>query len=109
MITAIRDDAHWHELRAKAVGGSEVAALFGLSPFTTAYTLWHEKAGKVPREEFDNQKTNWGKLIEPLVAGELAKHLAAHPEIVVTSSTTGAGVPELRARLAKLAAPPPSR
>ena len=43
------------------------------------------------------------------VAGELAKHLAAHPEIVVTSSTTGAGVPELRARLAKLAAPPPSR
>lgn len=75
MITAIRDDAHWHELRGRTVGGSEVAALFGLSPFTTAYTLWHEKAGKVPREEFDNQKTNWGKLIEPLVAQELARSL----------------------------------
>ncbi len=38
------------------------------------------------------------------VATELAKHPAAHPDIVVTSSTTGAGMPELRARLAKLAA-----
>ena len=38
------------------------------------------------------------------VATELAKHPAAHPDIVVTSSATGAGMPELRARLAKLAA-----
>jgi len=38
------------------------------------------------------------------VAAELAKHPAAHPDIMVTSSTTGAGMPELRARLAKLAA-----
>ena len=73
--TQILDDAHWHQLRARNVGGSEVAALFGLSPFTTSYTLWHEKAGKVPPAGFDNQKTNWGKLIEPLIAGELAKSL----------------------------------
>jgi len=38
------------------------------------------------------------------VAAELAKHPAAHPDIVVTSAQTGAGMPELRARLAKLAA-----
>jgi len=43
------------------------------------------------------------------VATELAKHPAAHPDVVVTSATTGLGMPELRARLAKLAAPPPSR
>lgn len=75
MITAIQDDAQWHALRAKTVGGSEVSALFGLSPWTTAYTLWHEKAGKVAPADFDNQKTNWGKLIEPLIAQELAKSL----------------------------------
>ncbi len=38
------------------------------------------------------------------VAAELAKHPAAHPDIVVTSAKTGAGMAELRARLAKLAA-----
>ncbi|MSP49386.1 MAG: YihA family ribosome biogenesis GTP-binding protein [Alphaproteobacteria bacterium] len=43
------------------------------------------------------------------IVAELVKQPAAHPDIVVTSATTGAGMPELRARLAKLAAPPPSR
>ena len=43
------------------------------------------------------------------VAAEIAKHPAAHPDIVVTSSADGRGMPELRARLAKLAAPRRSR
>jgi len=43
------------------------------------------------------------------VAAELAKHPAAHPEIVATSATAGIGIAELRARLAKLAAAAPSR
>jgi GTP-binding protein len=43
------------------------------------------------------------------VAAELAKHPAAHPDIVVTSATDGRGMPELRARLAKLAVPLASR
>ncbi len=36
---------------------------------------------------------------------ELAKHVAAHPEILATSSTTGDGLPELRAALSELARP----
>ncbi len=35
---------------------------------------------------------------------EAKAHLAAHPEIAVTSSHTGLGIPELRATLARLAA-----
>ncbi|HYM33702.1 MAG TPA: ribosome biogenesis GTP-binding protein YihA/YsxC [Candidatus Cybelea sp.] len=35
--------------------------------------------------------------------GELARRVAAHPEVLVTSAETGAGVPELRAALAALA------
>ncbi|WP_366554993.1 ribosome biogenesis GTP-binding protein YihA/YsxC [Aquibaculum sediminis] len=37
-------------------------------------------------------------------AAELAKHVAAHPEIAVTSSEKGDGIEELRAALADLAA-----
>jgi len=36
----------------------------------------------------------------------IVKHPAAHPEIVVTSSHAGLGIPELRASLAQLAEPP---
>jgi GTP-binding protein len=36
-------------------------------------------------------------------AAELAKHVAAHPEILVTSAHEGTGIPELRAALAALA------
>ena len=37
-------------------------------------------------------------------AAVLAKHPAAHPELLVTSSHTGAGVPEMRAAIARLLA-----
>ena len=36
------------------------------------------------------------------VAGELAKHTAAHPEVMPTSAAKGAGIPELRAAIAML-------
>lgn len=39
------------------------------------------------------------------VGTEVAGHVAAHPDVLVTSAETGAGVPEARAALAELAAP----
>jgi GTP-binding protein len=39
------------------------------------------------------------------VAKEIAGHVGAHPEIVVTSAHEGLGIPELRAHLAALAEP----
>ncbi len=56
-------------------------------------------------------KTKHGPLAATLEAtrAELAGHVAAHPEIMVTSAETGAGIAELRAALATLAAPPTGR
>ncbi len=39
------------------------------------------------------------------VRGYVREHAAAHPDIIATSSVTGAGIPELRAALATLALP----
>lgn len=39
------------------------------------------------------------------VAARLAKHGAAHPEVMATSSESGLGIPEMRATLARLALP----
>lgn len=39
------------------------------------------------------------------VAEAIAKHVAAHPEVLVTSATDGFGIPEARAALSELALP----
>lgn len=71
----IENDTDWHALRAKNIGGSDVAALFDCSPFTTAFSLWHEKAGNAPRPDVDNQRTRLGKFLEEYIAKELGAEL----------------------------------
>ena len=53
---SVRDQTHWHELRSKHIGASEVAALFDMSPFTTLWQLWMEKSGKLPPEDLSGNK-----------------------------------------------------
>ncbi len=68
-IIPVRDEAHWHELRAQNIGGSDVAALFGLSPYTTRWQLWMEKAGKLAPEDLsDNKAVQAGKFLESGIA-----------------------------------------
>jgi putative phage-type endonuclease len=69
----VEDEAHWHELRAQNIGGSEVAALFGESPYITRFNLWHQKSGKVARPEFGNERMRWGTLLEPMIAQGIAE------------------------------------
>lgn len=68
-IIPVRDEAHWHELRAKHIGGSDVAALFGLSPYTSKWQLWMEKSGKLPPEDLSDSKViQAGKFLESGIA-----------------------------------------
>ena len=55
-IIQVRDQKHWHELRSQHVGGSDVAALFGLSPYSSRWQLWMEKSGKLPPEDISGNK-----------------------------------------------------
>lgn len=65
----VRDEAHWHELRAKHIGGSDVAALFGLSSFSTRWQMWMEKSGKLAPEDLSNNKAvQAGKHLEAGIA-----------------------------------------
>lgn len=67
MKLRIRDKDHWHRLRAKNIGGSEVAALFGRSPYVTPWQLHMTKAGKLDIP-FDETWTRAGKFFEAGVA-----------------------------------------
>jgi len=68
-ITVIKDEAHWHVLRGKNVGGSDVAAMFGMSSFKSKWQLWMEKAGKLAAEDLsDNSNIQAGKFLEAGIA-----------------------------------------
>ncbi len=74
----------WHAARASGIGGSEIAAVMGLSPYESRFSLWHRKKGLVaPVEETDVMY--WGKVHEPSICAEFAKR---HPEWSVHHSPT---------------------
>lgn len=52
-----------------ALGGSDIAAVFGLNPWKTPLDLWMEKAGMLMPDESENQwQKEMGHLLEPVVA-----------------------------------------
>lgn len=56
----------WYELRAGGLGGSEIAAVVGLSPYMSPFWLWHFKKGNIPGQKV-NSAMDWGHRLEPVV------------------------------------------
>jgi hypothetical protein len=64
----IHSESQWHELRAKNVGASDVAALFDCG-FQSKFQLWHEKRGTLQREDLsDNERVVLGRCLEGGIA-----------------------------------------
>ena len=62
----------WRQFRKKGIGGSDAAAVMGLSPFVTARDLFYDKTDQKPPNE-NELENNWvalkvGNLLEDLVA-----------------------------------------
>lgn len=74
-IPAGSPDVHspeWHAARATGIGGSEVAAILGLSPWESPYSLWHAKANGWISEP--NAEMEWGTLLEPALLNWYEAH-----------------------------------
>lgn len=56
----------WLRHRKQHIGGSDAAAIAGLSPYSTAYTVWADKTGRLPEPE-DNEAMRLGRDLEPYV------------------------------------------
>jgi len=56
----------WLKAREDGIGASEVAAVVGLSPWETPFSLWLRKTGQVPPLE-ENQAMKLGHLLEPVI------------------------------------------
>lgn len=67
----------WLEQRRRRLGGSEIAAVLGLSPYESRFSLWHRKQGLVPPVA-DTGPIEWGKRLEPAVRDKFRE---THPEM----------------------------
>ena len=78
----------WLALRQSGIGGSDIAAIIGVSPYATAYDVYQSKTQPVNEET--SEFACWGTVLEDTVAREFSKRsglkiqnvnfLMRHPE-----------------------------
>ena len=57
----------WLSHRQKSIGGSDASAIIGLNSYSSPYTVWADKLGKIPPKE-DNEAMRLGRDLEDYVA-----------------------------------------
>jgi predicted phage-related endonuclease len=67
--------ADWLKMRLGYIGASETAALWDAQPdfALSKFALWHVKAGLIPAPDVEEERADWGVLLEPVVARETAR------------------------------------
>ena len=61
-------ESEWLQLRVFDVTSTESPALFGLSPWSTAFELWHQKKDAQVVQLDENERMSWGKALERSIA-----------------------------------------
>lgn len=83
------DEAGWLLARTHGIGGSDVGAICGVSPFTSARQIYLNKTGQFPDSlkpgNAAQERMKFGNLLEPVVAEEYARRTGAN---LVTVSCT---------------------
>lgn len=62
----------WLKWRNKGIGGSDVAAICGISKYKSALELWMEKTGQIEPKE-SGEASYWGTVMEPIIRNEFTK------------------------------------
>mgnify|MGYP000096000951 CR=1 FL=1 len=67
-------------LRATGIGGSDAAAILGLSGYGSPYTVAMEKVAglKEARTDEEQERLDWGKALEPLIIAAFARKTGMH-------------------------------
>ena len=72
------DREKWLEQRRKGIGGSDVAAIMGLSAYRGPYEVWAEKKGYQEAADLSEvESVQWGNILEPVVGRHYAE---LHPD-----------------------------
>lgn len=79
------DRTAWLEERRKSIGGSDAAAIVGMSSWATPYTVWADKTGRIPDKE-DSEAMRQGRDLEAYVASRFCeatgKKVRIHSDLI---------------------------
>ena len=70
----------WLIHRRNGIGGSDLAAICGISKWRSPVHVYLEKLGEAPEDQL-NEAAEWGTRLEPLIADKFANE---HPEWAIT-------------------------
>ncbi|WP_321336511.1 lambda-exonuclease family protein [Breoghania sp.] len=68
-----RKESTWKKLREGQITATAAAALFGVSPYMTAYELYQVLTGTLSVEIGENERMTWGKRLEPVIAAGICE------------------------------------
>lgn len=72
------DRERWLRARQLGLGGSEVAALFGLHPYKSALEVYADKIEAAPANDTTSEVALWGQLFEAPILAEYARRSGRH-------------------------------
>lgn len=76
------DEEAWLKARTRGIGGSDIGAICGVSPFTSARQIYLSKTGQFPDSmkpnEAAQERMHFGHMLEPIVAAEYARRTGAN-------------------------------
>ena len=78
IVIPITSRDQWLAERAKDVTSTEVAALFGLSPYVTEFELWHRKRDGVIEDHEPDERIRWGTRLQDAIAAGVAEDRKWH-------------------------------
>lgn len=81
-VSQEEDEAAWLAARSRGIGGSDVGAICGVSPFTSARQIYLKKTGQFPSDadaklNASSERMHWGHMLEPVIADEYARRTGA--------------------------------
>lgn len=72
-ITPEKNRLEWLKLRQKGIGGSDAAAIFGMSRWKSPIDIWLSKTIEIEQEDEQSEAAYWGTVLEDVVAKEFTE------------------------------------
>lgn len=76
-VSQTEDENEWKAVRNKGIGGSDIGAICGVSPFSSARQIYFNKTGQFEEAmqpgAASRERMHFGHLLEPIVADEFAR------------------------------------
>lgn len=63
--------SEWLKARRAGVGASDIAAIMGISPWSTPFQVWASKVAEIPEDE-GSEQMKWGRILENVILDEWA-------------------------------------